>query len=980
MLFSVLYRPSAPPRLPRKYSNDKHRDTSNPIVGSSGSTPLHFAAANGHEKVVTLLLQYGAHPTRADKHGIIPEVLARQNGWTRCAEILSKWCHEKDRDLRERETLKGIAPAPELEPSTTTSRLDSLEDKAFETKLKVKRSIDTAINMFRPPFPSPPSSGQFAPDASYTTSPPPMAGFAPFEPSPDASTAEEFFPRRPSLPHIFECLPHHHNYSQSQSQSSNQHHSSKSTGRPSFSSSRRPRSAGTDAEGPSQSIAGGVTAPAPASMSSTPGRVRGKISLRHMFKKYTGDGNGAPTTPESRDSLSGYTSSGSASPTPERERERRRGSSAHSPLRTRASESGPIPYASSSASVPAPGSSQTQTLSPVPSSRSRLASESQSSSTDSVSAGTYHPPLAVELHHKLSRERLRNRSGSGSSADPHAQSPSPQPPALPHSHRSPPVRPSILRPHGRSASSGQSQSQPPQILQQSGDGSTSARSLRFDPSSTAVSLSTKRSGLNVDLKGSQSANSLRNEPSYRDMNPSPRSPGNAMEQQFRDVEGETRPLPPPPRRPRTTSTTSNVDDEDEEGYGEVISTGIGLGLGLGPAVDSKSRQSELKSGGRQFQRQPSFGSQMSRESSVSPDYPSPPHSPTEEDVGSPEPPMQEAAPHTQAGFDCPFSINRPPLKPLPPLDAAHSSPAQSQTQTQSRQTPQGNLLGIHGVHGVDNRMRGDSFGSSMSASTDASMPQTPNPGPALSLGLGLGLQMRSPDATSLDLPLDSTMQHEEVSKARTRVDSNVSALADTQQRVGTMSPASRARAPPLDIDIRAISSHAQAEALVQRAQKSIIEMEDVDIELPGLGLVGGVGVGIGAAVGVGVRAGAGVGASGPGTTGSASGRTPLSAKLAAYGESLAIERRFKQKEARERGTEASGEFGSPTTPSRNQLRPRRSESAVRNFSLDGRPGNVNVLAPAPRRKKPRRPHTADGEHPSLSLVLRWTRANRAIFR
>ncbi|KAF8557996.1 hypothetical protein OG21DRAFT_1388435, partial [Imleria badia] len=35
------------PRLPRRYS-DRSRDTAAPIVGTSGSTPLHFAAANGH--------------------------------------------------------------------------------------------------------------------------------------------------------------------------------------------------------------------------------------------------------------------------------------------------------------------------------------------------------------------------------------------------------------------------------------------------------------------------------------------------------------------------------------------------------------------------------------------------------------------------------------------------------------------------------------------------------------------------------------------------------------------------------------------------------------------------------------------------------------------------------------------------------------------------------------------------------------------
>ncbi|KAJ2973395.1 hypothetical protein NUW54_g12071 [Trametes sanguinea] len=71
------------PRLPRKYSSDRHRDASAPIVGTSGATPLHFAAANGHEHVVRTLLLHGAHPDRADKHGVTPEMLARQNGWTR---------------------------------------------------------------------------------------------------------------------------------------------------------------------------------------------------------------------------------------------------------------------------------------------------------------------------------------------------------------------------------------------------------------------------------------------------------------------------------------------------------------------------------------------------------------------------------------------------------------------------------------------------------------------------------------------------------------------------------------------------------------------------------------------------------------------------------------------------------------------------------------------------------------------------------
>ncbi|KAG9316415.1 hypothetical protein JVU11DRAFT_2449 [Chiua virens] len=67
---------------------------------------------------------------------------------------------------------------------------------------------------------------------------------------------------------------------------------------------------------------------------------------------------------------------------------------------------------------------------------------------------------------------------------------------------------------------------------------------------------------------------------------------------------------------------------------------------------------------------------------------------------------------------------------------------------------------------------------------------------------------------------------------------------------------------PSNINISTISSHAQAEELVQRTQQSILNMEQY-LEKDS-------------------------------QKGSETGRTPLSAKLAAYGESLAIERRLKE--------------------------------------------------------------------------------------
>lgn len=49
-------------------------------IGTGGSTALHFAAANGHVDVLTLLLRCGADLNRADKHGVTPLTLAESLG------------------------------------------------------------------------------------------------------------------------------------------------------------------------------------------------------------------------------------------------------------------------------------------------------------------------------------------------------------------------------------------------------------------------------------------------------------------------------------------------------------------------------------------------------------------------------------------------------------------------------------------------------------------------------------------------------------------------------------------------------------------------------------------------------------------------------------------------------------------------------------------------------------------------------------
>lgn len=302
------------------------------------------------------------------------------------------------------------------------------------------------------------------------------------------------------------------------------------------------------------------------------------------------------------------------------------------------------------------------------------------------------------------------------------------------------------------------------------------RSLRFDSTASAQPVSAKRSALSVKLCNSVS--SLRGRSQGGDSPRSPRHPSSQSQQ--RDSPRLTEAMERVP--------SQAVDDEEEEveGYGEVISPRIGLGLAL---TEGKSRLDELKT---ERPRRPSAGSQVSHDSSPVP-------SPT-------------AAPGESA-FDCPFSINRPPPQPLP----------SDSTQSSHSQSSRPNLLGIHGV---DNRGRGDSIGS-MSTSTDASASAPQTPLPAAGSSLGLGLQIRSPEALLLDLPpsvdLVSMVPADDSEKEipRSRTESSASE---------TLSPRLRAT-HHLDIDIRAISSHAQVEALVQRAQKSILEMEDGE---PGL--------------------------------------------------------------------------------------------------------------------------------------------------
>lgn len=186
------------------------------------------------------------------------------------------------------------------------------------------------------------------------------------------------------------------------------------------------------------------------------------------------------------------------------------------------------------------------------------------------------------------------------------------------------------------------------------------------------------------------------------------------------------------------------------------------------------------------------------------------HDDPEEEYGIPlsNPELHTTQDHSPASSQLPFSINVPP----PTEDAL-----------------------------AESRLRGDSVSSASTIATASTYPQSSSSDAAWSIA--------TPSTPHLpgSPRIRPTLGEYDVDAEETH---------ETHQR-------SRRLHFPFDIDISTISSHAQAEELVQRTQQSILNMEQYLEQHV--------------------------------KTDSETGRTPLSARLAAYGESLAIERRLKEK-------------------------------------------------------------------------------------
>ena len=784
LLFRVL---NLFPRLPRRYSNDKHRDASAPIVGASGSTPLHFAAANGHTAVVSTLLLHGAHPHRPDKHGVTPEMLASQYGQLDCVELLRDWQNNKDKDLREREAALG-----EHHPQTVYSAGDNLESHSRK-RLHVGHSIDNAFHIFshskHPHASSPQASHRSQVDQPFVSK---ALGEYTFYPV-DTGTTPDVSTRRPSLPHQHVDVP---------KGSPNSHpHSSPSP--------RRPRSAGTGAESPAQAT--------------HTRKLGSKYSLLHLFRKAHPTGEVSTST------------AGSSAST-------QHPFHAASPPASASVSALPIPIPTTGSISPSTSPKVAVLSSSLGSHRSRFGSDDLMlrglAMTKTAQHSRDHSPSGTGA--RTPGGGLENDDGSTVAREPNV---------------SPPIH---LGPQQRSRSSSHGFRSTLRFDSTSSRGGSSR--LRHD-SNSSVGWGLKEHGsvdsLAFSDRGGGGSGVLRL-PKKNVLESAP-----AAIFDFQDV----------------TVHPPGGDDEEEE-YGIPIQRSSPLPSTHGVG---SPRLMALRNGGRSVA---SSSSSLERQD-LSPEG----ESPFQPDVVD-----LSVSAATSGRPDFPFSLNRPPPFDLDGPDRHLSvhlrALVPSSSPTSTHVTPP--LLPA----GLDNRLRGDSVSS---ASTDGSHnPQLSSSGTTATSGSSVTTPGIVSSVTASSMIHDTNTGNvlidlAESGRPQRAPESEESTSLRRGGGDGTGSSRSRGmpfnesfvsigerRAhTPLDIDIRSISSHAQAEALVQRAQRSILEMEDYDMPLHFLHDDDDPNTQSG------------------GLTGT--GWTPLSAKLAAYGESLAIERKLKQAEENKKG-------------------------------------------------------------------------------
>ncbi|THH27710.1 hypothetical protein EUX98_g6487 [Antrodiella citrinella] len=294
-------------------------------------------------------------------------------------------------------------------------------------------------------------------------------------------------------------------------------------------------------------------------------------------------------------------------------------------------------------------------------------------------------------------------------------------------------------------------------------------------------------------------------------------------------------------------------------------------------------------------------------------------------------PAQQEAPDSDRSFECPFSINNP-------------VPDEADASVIEASSPQSNFLGIDGI---DSRMRGDSL-SSMSTNPSAyvvtpalshmNLPPSIYSSPIIGAELPEGVEPEDSEEVVM-LSFKRSVAH--VHNDDEYVDIPQPSPGMSSPRSSTTTRSSRT-SRPVDIDIRSISSHAQAEALVQQAEQRILEFvnspsaEDVTEISPHPSTIS--------------------------VSTAGEGRTPLSARLAAYGQSLKIEQKFKEVEEKRNSPQSltllSSRPGSVVMDEGREWSMAASSGARgldRTFSLEER-----HHTPGSRNGRVRRPHTAGG--------------------
>ncbi|KAK7473001.1 putative ankyrin-repeat protein [Stygiomarasmius scandens] len=709
-------------------------------------------------------------------------------------------------------------------------------------RIQMKRSIDTALNMFKsssslsnihsgsrqqlsastnnlnavsPPTSPTRSRGDFSPSPSEDGH---------FSPSPSPIDPNS---RRPSLPQVLQPS-----------------YSTPSSRKPATLTKprtpRRPRSAGTDAERPD------------ADMSVSLGTGRGsagrklgsKYSLMNLFKKgQAGESGGG--VPLERTMSQQTTNSVFIGPY-----------SSRSPRNNSfVNDSGPLPK-------PGYRFGSSGTLSSSPSQSSHLLSNSRASpSTSSVNQS--HPsspprpviPLAVDLHNAMASQQYqhmhRDRSGSsGSSSRPEGSAPIPIPLRPNHSYdeggssgssvplsTSPltrkiaqltqPIhsrdrsgsgaslnrnasvfeddvvlssgehslpgsrassRPGILRAHNRTSSTGQS---------------SGLRALRFDSASSTTSA-TRNADVIPPLRGCTSAGSL-NRFHQRERRGSSRSPSRMRPSEVPTSETpDTRHLGHSAPATVTDFDTSPRNPEEEEDDASIYGHPLPI------------EQSTLVPNTQVRNRGASFASTVS---SLSPS------------LSATEP--GDCSVNVNADF--PFSINRPPPVPLEDSEGSISG--------------SGSHLQVPSVSQVDNRLRGDSISST---STVDSVQNPDLSASGTTSGSGGSMTATTPIGALEELP---SMSLPDTDVSGLRPEDGVAIVSINERR-------SHSPLPQINLDV--VQSHAQAEALVQQKKQDIL-------------LAHSDGSGQAATVGY----------------------TPLSARLLALGESLELERELRKKKIEE---------------------------------------------------------------------------------